>query len=368
MSEINLSQKPIPYLIDAHQDLAWNMLTFNRDYTLSASQIRAAEKSTNTIAVSGDTTLGWLEYRQANTAIIFNTLFAGPIHTKEGVWDTQTYSTPDQSSVLYHRQMDAYDRLTDEHPDKFRLLRSKKDVRNLLSEQEQNPDAPIGLLTLMEGADGIKHPKDLPEWVERGVRLIGLAWQATRYSGGTKEPGPLTRDGIELLKQMEENQCILDISHMDEQAVWQALDRFHGPVMASHAPPLSMLRERNSNRFISDDVIRAIAERNGVIGLVTLNIFLDKSWMKGDEKSLVPLHRLVEQMDYICQLLGTSKHVGIGSDLDGGHGYLETPAELSTIADLPKIIPMLEQIGYSNEDITGIYGKNWSRFILEVLP
>ena len=167
---------------------------------------------------------------------------------------------------------------------------------------------------------------------------------------------------------MEEYGCILDISHMDELAVLQALDRFHGPVIASHAPPLSLLKERHSNRFISDDVIRAIAERGGVIGLVTLNIFLDNYWKKGDNKNLVPLQRIVDQMDYICQILGTADHVGIGSDLDGGHGFLETPAELDTIADIKKVLPMLEEKGYSTDDIAGIYGKNWSRFILEALP
>ena len=358
----------IPFYIDGHLDLAWNMLTYGRDYSKSLKEIRFSERGSEQVTTEGDTTIAFDALKAANTAVVFNTLFAAPIHTKEGPWDTETYSNVRESSALYHRQMDAYERLTDSHPEKFRLLRGRDDLSSHLKAYQTDPKMPIGLITLMEGADGIKDPDELEVWMERGVRIIGLAWQATRYSGGTREPGPLTDLGIRLLKQMDEMGCILDISHMDEQAVWQALDRFHGPVIASHAPPLSLLRERHSNRFISDDVIRAIAERNGVIGLVTLNIFLDNTWQKGDNKDLIPLERVVEQMDYICQLLGSADHVGIGSDLDGGHGNMETPAELDSIADMPKILKVLADRGYSQADQAAIYGANWSRFLLEALP
>jgi len=370
------NQTPIPLFVDAHEDLAWNMLTFGRDYTLSSQQIRTREKDTNTPIVNGHTMLGWADYQSANVGLIFSTLFAAPIATKEGDWDIQTYRNQQEAHDLYRKQLDAYERLVDLHHDQFRSIRSTEDLRKLLEDRSNLTEAstsdevvlPIGLVTLMEGADAIRRPEELPEWVELGVNLIGLAWHSTAYSGGTTEPGPLTKAGFQLLEEMEACGCSLDLSHMDEKAVWQALDAFSGRVMASHASPEALLSDRRSNRFLSDDVIRALAERDGVMGLVPYNLFLDASWQKGDEKNLVTIHRLVEQIDYVCQLLGSARFTGIGTDFDGGFGWQSTPKELNSIADMSIILPLLEEKGYSEQDLHLIFGMNWIRFLQEALP
>lgn len=362
-----------PIFVDSHEDLAWNMLTFQRDYTLSSSQIRSNEKDTIIPAANGDTMLGWADYQSANVGLIFSTLFAAPISTKEGDWDVQTYRNQQEAHDQYHQQLDAYERLFDQYPDRFRPIRSKTDLRNLLDDrakasQTESRFLPIGLITLMEGADAIQQPEELPEWVERGVKFIGLAWQATAYSGGTKEPGPLSRSGYELLKRMEETNCVLDLSHMDEKAVWQALDVFSGRVMVSHSNPETLMRERRSNRFLSDNVIRALAERGGVMGLVPYNLFLDPHWEKGFDRRTVSINRFVEQIDYVCQLLGTSLHTGIGTDFDGGFGLQSTPRELNSISDMGIICPLLREKGYSERDLHNIFGLNWIRFLEEALP
>lgn len=361
LSEIN------PLIVDSHEDLAWNMLTFQRDYSLSSQQIRANERNTQAPEHNGDTLLGWDDYQTANVAVIFSTLFAAPIKTKEGEWDTQTYRSQEEAHYLYRAQLDTYRRLTDDRPEKFRLLCGRNDLADHLKQREQGSRT-VGLLPLMEGADGIRSPKELPEWVEVGVRLIGLAWAGTHYSGGTREPGPLSPDGFELLRVMEDLDCTLDLSHMDELAVKQALDAFSGPLMASHINPNRLLLARRSNRFLNDDIILAIAERKGVMGLVPYNVFLDSEWKKGDDRSLVPLERYVEHIDYVCQLTGSAEYVGIGTDFDGGYGLQHVPAELNSIADLPKIRPLLEAKGYSAKDIANIFRQNWIRFLMEALP
>jgi membrane dipeptidase len=362
-----------PIFVDSHEDLAWNMLTFQRDYTLSSSQIRSREKDTIIPDANGDTMLGWADYQSANVGLIFSTLFAAPISTKEGDWDVQTYRNQQEAHDQYQQQLDAYERLFDQHPDRFRSIRSKADLRKLQEDrstgiQSDPNNLPIGLLTLMEGADCIRRPEELPEWVERGVRFIGLAWQATAYSGGTKEPGPLTRAGFQLLDRMEECGCVLDLSHMDEKAVWQALDAFSGRIMVSHSSPNALLQERHSNRFLKDEFIRALAERNGVMGLVPYNLFLDPFWVKGNDRNTVSINRLIEQIDYVCQLLGTSRHTGIGTDFDGGFGWQSSPKELNSIADMVLIEPKLREKGYSEQDLHNIFGLNWMRFLEEVLP
>jgi membrane dipeptidase len=376
---IAMNQKnkpPIPIFVDAHEDLAWNMLTFGRDYTLSSQQIRTREKDTNAPIVNGDTMLGWADYQSANVGLIFSTLYAAPIRIKEGDWDTQTYKNQQEAHDLYHKQLDAYAKLVDLHHEQFRSIRSKEDLRKLMEDRSNLTEAttsnevvlPIGLVTLMEGADAIRHPEELPEWVERGVYLIGPARQSTAYCGGTSEPGPLTKAGFRLLAQMEDCGCSLDLSHMDEKSVWQALDAFSGRVMASHASPEALLSDRRSNRFLSDDIIRALAERDGVMGLVPYNLFLDAAWQRGDEKNLVAIHRFIEQIDYVCQLLGSARFTGIGTDFDGGYGWQSTPRELNSIADMPIILPLLEEKGYSEQDLHLIFGMNWIRFLQEALP
>jgi membrane dipeptidase len=366
---MNLNNYPL--LVDSHEDMAWNMLTFKRDYTLSSQQIRDNEKETGIPEKNGDTLLGWEDYQTANVGLVFSTLFGSPARTHEGDWDSQCYKDQNEAYKVYRKQLEVYFRLTDENPDKFRMVRNRRDLTELLSFKEVNKNSgsgPIGLIPLMEGADGIRRPQELPEWVEMGVRLIGLAWQATAYCGGTREPGPLTAEGFQLLKEMEQTGCILDFSHMDEKAVWQSLDAFSGRMMVSHANPLHFLHERNSNRFLSDDVIRAVVERKAVIGLVPYNVFLDPYWKEADGKDQITIDRYVEQIDYVCQLVGSADYVGIGTDFDGGFGRQHTPAEINTIADIPIIIPMLQEKGYSLQDIDKIFGKNWINFLMEALP
>jgi membrane dipeptidase len=77
--------------------------------------------------------------------------------------------------------------------------------------------------------------------------------------------------------------------------------------------------------------------------------------------------RAVENIDLICQMAGNARHVGIGSDLDGGYGYEQTPSDLNKISDLQRIPEMLAGRGYSQDDIEAIMHKNWIRFFSEVL-
>jgi membrane dipeptidase len=97
-------------------------------------------------------------------------------------------------------------------------------------------------------------------------------------------------------------------------------------------------------------------------------VMLQPGWVRGVSKPEVTLDRVIENIDHICQLAGNARHVGIGSDLDGGYGNEQTPADLDTIADLQKLAPLLERRGYPKPDIEGILHGNWLRFFGEVLP
>ena len=362
----------MPPIVDAHQDLAWNILVFDRDYTRSAHATRNLEKGNQTVERNGDTLLGWPDYQKGEVAFIFATLFSTPERWAFD-WETYFYKDTKEARKHYRQQIDIYHRLTDVNPDKFRFVRSITDLDELLASQQQavyaGQEYPVGLLTLMEGADCINEFDELEEWWEMGLRLIGPAWARTRFCGGTKEPGPLTADGRRLLSAMADYGFILDLSHMDKPAALEALDIYQGQIIATHANCLALLPGYETNRLLTDRVIQGIIERNGIIGVVPFNTFLKTGWLIGkSDREEVNLEMLVNHIDHICQLAGDARHVGIGSDFDGGFGHKSTPKEIDTIADLQKLVPLLRSRGYSEEDAAAIIGGNWINILKRSLP
>ncbi|MEA2008895.1 MAG: membrane dipeptidase, partial [Chloroflexota bacterium] len=319
---------------------------------------------------NGQTLLGWPNYQKGKIAIVFSTLFVAPVKAARNQWDKQYYATPDQAHQKYLAQIDAYYRLCDEHPEKFRLIFNQADLETVLKSWEDNASSPlVGLVILMEGAEGVRSPGELALWQKKGVRMIGPAWAGTRFCGGTREPGGLTPAGYELLDGMADFNITLDISHMDERAVLEALDYYPGSIIASHANAKALLKNSTSNRHLTDRVIQGLMERDAIIGIVPYNRFLKEGWTIGDNRSEVTLaEHVVAQIDHICQIAGNAKHVGIGSDFDGGFGLSAAPTEIDTIADLQKLGPILAQKGYSEEDVKSILGENWIMHLKETLP
>jgi membrane dipeptidase len=363
----------MPLIIDSHQDIAFNMLNYGRNYTRSALETRRLEVGTDIPAQNGDATTGWPEYQRGQVAVIFSTLFASPAKKKEAddlVW----YSDYESAHRMYRAQIDVYRKLADSHPDKFRLLSTKAELDSVIEDwskpRQKDETHPVGLLYLMEGADGIRSPHELAQWWEWGLRMIGLAWAGTRYCGGTGEPGPLTDEGRKLISEMAEYNFILDLSHMDEASAYESLDRYGGPVMATHANCAALMKGAETNRHLPDRVIRGLIERNGVIGVVPFNTFLKVGWLRksGSGREEVSLDALIAHIDHICQLAGNADHAAIGSDFDGGFGLQSIPPELDTIADLQIVASRLIARGYSESEAANILGGNWLRFLREHLP
>lgn len=362
----------MPLIVDSHQDLAWNILSFGRDYTRSAHETRQIEKGSLTVRHNENTLLGWPDYQKGKVAVIFATLFSTPARWAYD-WETNFYKDTKEANKHYRQQMDLYYRLTDDHPDKFRFISSASSLDDVLASQRKAESAdqgyPVGLLPLMEGADCILDFDELDEWWEMGLRIIGPAWAGTRYCGGTKEPGPLTSDGRNLLAAMADHGYMLDLSHMDEPAVLETLDTYPGHIFATHANCKALLPKYEVNRLLSDRVIRGILERDGMIGVVPYNTFLKDGWIMGkSNREEVSIERLADHIDHICQLAGDAGHVGIGSDFDGGFGLQSTPKEIDTIADLQKLVPLLLSRGYSEEDAAAILGGNWLNILHRSLP
>jgi membrane dipeptidase len=330
-------------VVDAHLDLAHNVVDLGRDLTLPLADLRACDAHAAIPAV----TLPAL--REGDVGVCFATLWVDP----------RRYTDPESAHAQALKQLEVY--LRWEEQGWVRILRDRASLEGHLALWQK--DKVTGLMILIEGAECIREPNEVAFWRAAGVRLIGPAWQRTRYCGGTHEPGGLSELGLELMQAMRENQLALDFSHMDEQAFWQALEVFDGPVCATHSNPRALLGGEGlefSNRHLSDAMIQAIGARQGVIGTVLFSSFLDHTWKRGMQR--VKLEVVGRHLAHTAGLIGWDK-VGIGSDFDGGFGVQENPAGLDEPAHLRKIarlIPLPFQ--------RGVLGENWLRWLRTALP
>ncbi len=356
MEQPFLTKLPI---VDSHLDLAENVTLFGRDLTLSAAQIRVLEKRTTRQA-----TVSLPELERGSIAVAIATVTAGFLAKDVGEDfepSTALYSTPEEAEAQALTQIRLYESW--EIQGRVRLIKSANDLEHHL--QLWQNDGKLGLIMLMEGADPIVQVRDLPGWWQRGLRMIGLTFGDTKYGIGveggstTFKQGGLTIEGVDLLEHMAELGFIWDISHLAEEGIWQGLDLKYSRVCASHANAQALTP---TDRHLSDEVIRAIAERDGVIGLVLYNGFLEPRW-RHDKTILVTLDEHVRRhAEYIANL-SDWKHVGIGSDLDGGLGLEESPLEINTVADLYKVGAIVPA-----EVREGVLSSNWMSFLRRSLP
>jgi len=222
-------------------------------------------------------------------------------------------------------------------------------------------NTPLGYIFSIEGVDAFRMLDDLDDAVIRhGLRAVGPAhYGAGRYALGHNEKGRLPDVGKKLLKKMREHRLILDLTHLCDGNFFDALDLYDGPVWASHHNCRSLV---NDPRQISDEQIKAIADRGGVIGVACDVWMIVPGWDKSKavaDNPTATMNQLADHVDHVCQLLGTSRHTGIGSDLDGGFGKEQSPTDLDTIADLQTFLDILEKRGYTREDVEGIAHRNF---------
>lgn len=355
-------------IVDAHLDLAWNALQWNRDLLQSAYTIRTQEVTTQGPG-RGRGTVALPELRRGRIALCFATTLARSTGHAEPHVDyrsaAQAYAAA-QGQLAYYRALERQRHL--------QIITSGEQLDRHIASWEawdaaDHPDTldapPLGVVLSMESADPILQPADLSAWWEAGVRVIGPAhYGPGRYAGGTGTELGLTPAGVELLGEMGRRGVLLDVTHLSDQAFWQALERYNGPVLASHNNCRALVPHQ---RQFSDDQLRAVIARDGVIGAALDVWMLELGWARGvTTNASVSLARAIEHIDHICQLAGDSRHVGIGSDLDGGFGREQSPHDLDTIADLQNLHQLLAARGYSDEDVAGILHGNWLRLVRRV--
>ena len=153
---------------------------------------------------------------------------------------------------------------------------------------------------------------------------------------------------------------LLDVTHLADQSFWEALDLYSGPVLASHHNCRALVP---GDRQLDDEQIKVLIERDAVIGAAFDCWMIKPGWVIGvTQPGEVTMEHIVDHIDHVCQLAGNARHAALGTDLDGGFGKEQSPADIETIADLGKIATILQARGYSQEDIDGILYRNWVDF------
>lgn len=377
-------------LIDAHLDLAMNVVYYDRDIRSSVDAINAAEADLTDLRFRGRATLSLPELRVAHVPICFATLLSrsGPRLRRQPSYARGDLDFPVREAAWACNQAQlALYRLL-EREGELRILRTREDVREHWDSWAQADDRtglPIGIVITMEGADAILEPSQVHEWFREGVRAVGPAhYGHSHYAAGTAVDGGFTEDGRTLLKEMQACGMILELTHLADQAMDEALQQTDAlPVWASHHNCRARVPWQ---RQLRDEDIVAIHRRGGVIGAACDAVMLDAPFAARllevrrreaagetvDAASrpvpAVTLQSVVDQMTHIRSLTHSVDSIGIGTDLDGGYGNEQTPVDLKRYRDLRSLEDLLRQAEFSESEIDQVFFGNWLRVLLDWLP
>ena len=354
------------FLIDAHLDLSMNAMEWNRDLRQPVERINAREKGMTDKPDRSKATVSLPALRKGNIGLVVATQIAryvapdNPLpgwHSPEQAW------AHTQSQRAWYKAMEAAGEMV-----QITDLHSLEQHLALWNDGSPNEQKPVGYILSLEGADSFVSLDHVETAWNYGLRAVGPAhYGPGRYANGTDATGKMGQAGLDLLKKMESLGMILDATHLCDDAFWQAMDHFNGAVWASHNNCRALVPH---NRQFSDEQLRELIRRDAVIGAAFDAWMIVPGWVRQvstPESMDCSLDKVVGHIDHICQLAGNALHVGIGSDLDGAFGKEQCPYDLETIADLPKIGPLLAARGYSAADIENVLCGNWLRFLRKKL-
>jgi membrane dipeptidase len=357
-------------IFDGHLDLSWNALSWGRDITLDLDELNRGERAMTDHPARGRATTTLPEMRRGAIAVCQATVLCrarpeGRPHDGPSRLSLD-FTNQEIASATARGQLAFYELL--ERRGQLRMIRTATELDAHMRRWADDPDStPIGYILAMEGADPIVDVDHAATWWELGLRSVNLAhYGKSWYAVGTGGDGPLTPEGVRLLKEFERLGMILDATHLSDTSFFQALDTFGGPVLASHNNCRELVPD---GRQFSDEQIRRLIGRGAVIGAALDAWMLAPGWVRGQTaRDVVGLDAVADHIDRVCQLASNARHAAIGSDLDGGFGTEQVPIGLDRISDLQKLDAILAGRGYPPEAIDAIFHGNWLRFFREHLP
>lgn len=325
--------------IDGHLDLAYMALE-GRDLCAPCPD----EKSC----------ISFPDLREGGVTLVFGTIFTEPDPEDPSASCGYASDDPDEANQVGLIQLDIYKRLED--AGEIRIVRTKADLK-----PSDEAGSAIRILLLMEGADPIRSPEEVPIWHARGLRMVGMSWwRGTRYAGGNGNQGPLSDIGVAFVHALDEAGMIHDASHLSDNAFDGLLEHARGRIVASHSNCRALMGGEDQ-RHLRDDQVKAIGERGGIVGL---NLY---------SKFLVPEGRAaiqdcVKHVSHITELMGHRRGVALGTDADGGFGPEKLPQDLDHPRKYDNLAMALRNAGWSDDEVDGFTSNNWLRLLRETLP
>lgn len=248
------------------------------------------------------------------------------------------------------------------------LIKTREQLQNVVKENK------IGIILSFEGLDPIGNDiKLLKIFYELGVRAAGLVWSRRNYAadGCSFNPveegqrGGLTKFGVKVVREMEKMNMLIDVSHLNDEGFWDIMKFTDRPFIASHSDSRNI---HDRMRNLTDEQIKAIAERNGVIGI---NAYKSIAGAKEGED---PVKKLADHIEYMVKLVGPA-HVGYGFDLCDSYYDSELKFKYESyksdcIASHAEAVLITEELlrrGMSEEDARLIIGGNFYRIFNNVL-
>ncbi len=355
-------------VIDTHNDVTTPMT--NDDYDLSGTPPTPYRTSLERM-------------KQGGMTAEFFSLYVKPWYVTHGGAARRTLD-----------MIDSVYRAIERHPNDLMLATSVADIRRAKKQKK------IAALMGIEGGHAIENSlPTLREFYRLGVRYITLTWNNTNdwadAGRGEKKHNGLSEFGKEVVREMNRLGMLVDVSHVSDQTMSDALDVSKAPIFASHSSARAL---SNVPRNIPDDLLQRIAKNGGVIQVNFYSVFVDAATVspqsaerdtrlkaqqdalnekyKDDPERLseesdkleaenplppLPISKLIDHIDHIVKVAGID-HVGIGADFDGANDMPEGARDVSM---LPNITYELLKRGYSETDIRKILGENFLRVFAE---
>ena len=318
-------------IVDAHLDIAWNAISDGRGFLSEPAKGYVVSRPA---------------LARAGVGLVVATLYTAPARAGRSMRTRFVYENAHEAHIMAVAEANYY------RACELPLITTRVQLSSYVQGWRRGQ---LAAVLSMEGADPIETPAQLGAWVDRGVRIIGPAWGGTRYSGGTGAPGGLTDLGRQLLKAMRRKRVILDLSHMAEQSVVDAFALWRGPIMASHSNARELVP---GDRQVSRQTVAEIGRRGGVVG-----VSFYQHHLRATGRARLP--DVVKQIVHHARSAGSPDHVGIGTDLDGGFDARYAPVkDLGEIRELPGLL----RRHFSRQQVEGIMGGNWLRFLSDALP
>lgn len=318
-------------IVDAHLDIGWNALAHGRGFLQPPAPGYLVSRSSLVAAGVG---------------LVFATLYTAPARAGRAMRTRFVYENAHEANIMATAQVNYYKSCG------LHLIGDKSELEAYISGWRKGR---LAAVLLMEGADPVEDPSQLGAWTDRGVRIIGPAWGATRYSGGTGAPGGLTDLGVQLLKAMRRKRVILDLSHMADQAVADAFAMWRGPIMASHSNARVVVP---GDRQITDATMKEVARRDGMLGVS----FYAKHLRASGRATLADA---VKHVMHLAKAAGGPERVGLGTDLDGGFDARQAP--MNDMTELRELRARLTK-RFDKSQVEGVMGGNWIEFLSRSLP